>query len=115
MCFRTRYSYIACGCPADKPANKNLCWVHYCPLSMNYSPFRPCDELAQAEPVAAHLPGLCSKCLTKPKHDANAEGFQPAFETEEHRAYKAECLKRRLEKPEEFDWWPRAKGKERED
>ncbi|KAK4542389.1 hypothetical protein LTR36_006846 [Oleoguttula mirabilis] len=97
MCFKTQYSYVACGCPADKPAAKNLCWVHHCPMSMNHSPFRPCEDLDQSKPTAVKLRGICPGCMMKPKHDPKAKGYQPAFQTYEYQAYKEECLRRRLE------------------
>lgn len=50
----------------------------------------------------AQLRGLCGDCLTKPKHDAKVNGYQPNFETQEYQAYKAECQRRRLENPQYY-------------
>ncbi|KAK5126230.1 hypothetical protein LTR85_010465 [Meristemomyces frigidus] len=112
MCFKTQYSYAACGCPADKPAAKNLRWVHHCDMAMNYSPFRPYEDSDDYEPTDVHLRGLCGECMLKPKHNAKAEDYRPSFETQGYQAYQAECQRQRLENPLYYHWpQPKPKSK----
>ena len=88
MCLKTQYSYTACGCPADKPARKNICWVQYCQHAKTFTSSRPCENLVEMKPAVVKLLGLCPTCLIAPKHDSKAKGYQFRFETEAFRAYK---------------------------